>query len=303
MSDSKRLRAVVIGLGRMGMHHVRVCGYASDIDLVAILDHKPDWAVTVGAETQSLVAADVESLYGKVDMAIIAVPTEDHATTAIPLLREGISCLVEKPIALSEDDAQAMIAAAEASGVQLQIGHVERFNPAVSHMVPLLRDAGRITGVAARRHNLLSDRTYDIDAVLDLMIHDIDLLSVLSLNSVKSISVEDGATHHNVAVTMTSGSETHLHLSVNRDAPRQVRELVIETEVCTYTIDYLTQRLSRTTQSQSEELPVEPGDPLQRQLKAFAAAVRSGDNIGAMGVHGLTALRLANRVRAAAGLT
>ena len=302
MISSIPLRAAVIGLGRMGMHHVRACVDAPNIDLVAILDHKPDWAVTVGAETQSLVAADVESLFGKVDMAIIAVPTADHGQTAIPLLGKGVSCLVEKPIAATEAEAEAMIAAAESGGATLQIGHIERFNPAVDHLVPLLKEAGPVSRISVRRHNMLSDRPYDIDAVLDLMIHDLDFLSVISAGDVRNVTVEDGAVHHRIAAHLTCGPDTAVHISVDRDAEEPVRDLVIETEGGTFTLDFSANTLSRKTGSGSEDLPVEPGDPIRRQLSDFAAAVRSGEGTGARGAHGLAALRLANRVRTAAGL-
>ena len=286
----------------MGMHHVRACEDVAGVELVAVLDHKPDWAVQVGAETQSLVAADLESLVGKIDIAIIAVPTADHSESAATLLQEGISCLVEKPIALRESDAEDMIAAAARGGAILQIGHVERFNPAVEQLVSLVSASGPVHRMAVRRHNVFSDRAYDVDVVLDLMTHDLDLMALLPLGEVEEITIDDGAHHHKVVVQLCCAANTNVLLSADRETDRPVRDLIIETPTDTFTLDFMAQQLTRQDKSGSEDLPVEPGDALRRQLAAFVHVARTGENGGAMGSDGLKALRLANRVRAAAGL-
>ncbi len=302
MTKAQSLRAAVIGLGRMGMHHVRACEESVDVELVAVLDHKPDWAVTVGADTHSLVAADLDSLIGKIDIAIIAVPTADHALTANPLLRAGVSCLVEKPIALTEKEAMDMITVADEGGAILQIGHIERFNPAVRHLALALEKEKDIQRITVRRHNMISDRDYDIDAVLDLMTHDLDLLDMFSITDIETIDVDDDGNHHRLLVTMASTSGADIALSVDRDAEERVRDLVIETARCSYHLDFSAQKIARQSDSGTEELPVEPNDALRDQLKAFVTAVRTGHESGATGLHGLKALELANRVREKAGL-
>ena len=302
MSGMARLRTAVIGLGRMGMHHVRACHDVTGVELVAVLDHKPDWAVQVGAETQSLVAADLESLVGKIDIAVVAVPTADHCETAAFLLREGISCLVEKPIALTESDAEDMIAAAEHGGAVLQIGHVERFNPAVIELFSHLSPTNPIQHMAVRRHNAFSERPYDVDAVLDLMIHDLDLMALMPVGDVTEVTIDDGAHHHKVAARLNCETETVVQLSVDRQADSPQRDLKLETPTGTLTLDFVEQRLARQNPSGSEDLPIERGDALRLQLAAFVDAAQSGECSGATGSDGLNALRLANRIRNAAGL-
>ena len=286
----------------MGMHHVRACHDVKGVELVAVLDHKPDWAVQVGAETQSLVAADLESLVGKIDIAVVAVPTADHCETASFLLREGISCLVEKPIALTEPDAEDMIAAASHGGAVLQIGHVERFNPAVLQLVSHLSPTNPIQRMTVRRHNTFSDRTYDVDAVMDLMIHDLDLMALMPIGNIVEVTIDEDAHRHKVAARLNCETETIVELSVDRQADDPQRDLKLETPSGTLTLDFIEQRLTRQNLSGSEDLPVERGDALRLQLAAFVEAVQTGTCSGATGSDGLNALHLANRIRTAAGL-
>lgn len=309
MSNPPVLRAAVIGLGRMGMNHVRACVDTPGIELAAILDHKPGWAVHVGTETQSLVAPDVSSLFGKVDFAIVAVPTVDHAATAVPLLQQGVSCLVEKPISVSESDAKMMITAAEQGGAVLQVGHIERFNPAICTLHEHLKEGSAVTRIAARRHNSPQDRTYDIDAVLDLMIHDLELLFLFTNQDVSDVRVSSGATEHAVKAGFTIGGAISVELSADRKTGSPVREMIVETEDSIYTVDFTSQQLHRTSQqlhrltpTGGEEISVEREDALRRQLKAFAKATGSGTVEGATGDDGLTALQLANQIRSMAGL-
>lgn len=302
MSAPAVLKAAVIGLGRMGMHHVRACVDTAGVDLVAILDHKPDWAVKVGAETQSLVAADLESLIGKVDFAIVAVPTADHASTAIPLLDHGIACLVEKPIAGTAEDAEAMIAAATRGGTHLQVGHIERFNPALDTLTAVLESAEPVRRILAQRHNLPDGRAYDVDVVLDLMIHDLDLLTLFAGNQPESIAIEGPSDEHYVEAHLAYATDMHVVLSVNRQATQPARTMRVETNGGTYVIDYSTQTVHRLSSTGSEPVPVTSADALRRQLVSFARTIRSGSVTGASGEDGLRALRLANRVRARAGL-
>lgn len=302
MSDIGRLRAAVIGLGRMGMHHVRTCLDSDDVDLVAVLDHKPDWAVSVGADTHSLVVADIETLLDKVDVAIVAVPTVDHAVTSESLLRNSVSCLVEKPMALTEAEANSMIEAADTGGARLQIGHIERFNPAVQQLLRHLKEEESVQEVSVRRHNCLSDRSYDVDAVLDLMIHELDLLTLFTDTEIESLHTEKGANFHRVAATVTYASGLMARFSVDRDAAEPVRDMVIQTSGATYTLDLTDQLLSRQSEEWRDDILVEPGDALHNQLRAFAAFVRTGRPAGATGQDGRSALTVANRIRSAARL-
>lgn len=298
------LRAAVIGLGRMGMHHVRTCQESVDVDLVAVLDHKPEWAVQVGAHHHCLVAADLQSLVGKIDLAIIAVPTSDHKSTALPLLEAGIACLVEKPVAATQQEAQAMIASADAGQAPLCVGHVERFNPAVTALLKELGPDPSIQRVHARRLNAPSDRVYDVDCILDLMIHDLDLLSVLGAGDVTNSKSLNGAGTEHAGVLLTTVTGLEARLEVSRVAAEQHRDLMIHCGEIVYEIDYTARTLTRRKAATETPLTVAQRDPLRSQFAAFVDVVRSGDApLIASGKDGYKALRLAHQIRETLGLT
>lgn len=303
MTAEAPLRAAVIGLGRMGMHHVRACADSEQIDLVAVLDHKPEWAVQVGAEHHCLVAADVDGLIGNIDIAIIAVPTSDHKATALPLLKAGVSCLVEKPIAASETEAQAMTDMAASGNAVLCVGHVERFNPAVTALTKALDGGDPIQTFKARRLNAPSDRTYDVDCVLDLMIHDLDLLNVLGLGTFTDISATAPANHDEASVMLKMSGGEEVHLEASRIAQRQHRDLRVGCGDTVYDLDYAARTLVRRQGASTSALTVKTLDPLRTQLAAFVDVVRDG-GYGPIssGQNGYDALKLANQVRTALGL-
>ena len=307
MADKPTLRAAVIGLGRMGMHHVRACADTQGIDLVAVLDARREWTDHVGAESNSRVAPNLESLIGTIDVALVVVPTRSHAATAIPLLRAGIACLVEKPIAAEEDEAKAMIAAAEEGHATLRIGHIERFNPALITLRTALHErlsAGdKVQRFTARRLNLASDRTYDVDAVLDLMIHDLDLLNTIHIGHVEAVEIAPGAMAYEITATLTLSSGATAHFEVSRVAQAQNRDLVIDMEHVTFKVDYAARTVTCLEAGQERQASVAATDPLRAQLNAFITAVHAGESDIARGDEGLAALYLANRVRHKAGLT
>lgn len=303
MTREAPLRAAVVGLGRMGMHHVRACNDSDQISLVAVLDHKPDWAVQVGAEYHCLVAADLDGLIGKVDLAIIAVPTSEHKDTALALLDAGISCLVEKPVAATETDAQSMLDMANARDAALCVGHVERFNPAVMALTNVLGSSSPISRLESRRLNAPSDRTYDVDSVLDLMIHDLDLLNVLAVGEPADIAAQGRASsdYAKVLLKLTNGAEAHLEVS--RESKEQCRDLTIIADDVVYELDFADRTLTLCGGESEVALSVSRQDPLRAQLAAFVDIARGlNNNQIASGRAGLEALSLANKVRVELGL-
>ncbi len=300
------MRAAVIGLGRMGMHHVRACSDASNLNLVAVFDERADTTEQVAKETGSQAITNLEGLVGLVDVAVIAVPTQYHATMAVPLLRSGVSCLVEKPISATKDDAIAMIDAAADCDACLRIGHVERFNPAITLLKSILKDdlenGSRIKSISARRLNLASDRSYDVDAVLDLMIHDLDLLNTIRVGAVTAIECTPGSTEHRATSTLTLDTGVSASFDVSRVAETQDRGLSIETTSSTFDLDFTAKTVTHTVDGIPKALVVDAIDPLRTQLASFIAAVGGAESDVATGQDGLVALQLANRVRAGAGL-
>jgi predicted dehydrogenase len=168
-----KLRLAVVGAGQFGRNHCRVIHESERADLCAVVDTDPARASEMAALYAAQPFADIRELAGKVDAAVVAVPTTDHEAVGVALLEAGIDVLVEKPIACDLPSATRLIEAAERHGRILQVGHLERFNPAVMELerrvtLPLFFEIHRL--------NLFSPRSLDVDVVLDLMIHDVDII-------------------------------------------------------------------------------------------------------------------------------
>ena len=175
--DNTKIRLAVVGAGQFGRNHCRVARESAQAELVAVVDRDPARAAE-GAAGTALALTEARDLAGKVDAAIVAVPTTAHEEVACALLEAGIDVLVEKPIARDLASADRLIAAAAARhGRILQVGHLERFNPAV---LELERRARLPLFFEVHRMNLFSPRSLDVDVVLDLMIHDVDLVLALA---------------------------------------------------------------------------------------------------------------------------
>ncbi len=177
------MRAAVIGVGHLGRHHARILSTLPGVTLVGVVDTNAERAAKIAADHGTRAYSDWRDLAGKVDAAVIAVPTEAHAEVAVPLIESGVHALVEKPLASTVEEADRLINAARDGGVVLAVGHSERFNPAFMAARPHIQDPRFIE---VHRLGTFSERSLDIDVVLDLMIHDLDLLLSLVRSEVES---------------------------------------------------------------------------------------------------------------------
>lgn len=171
------VRVAVIGAGQFGRNHLRVVSTLPEATLAAVVDSDPERAKAAAAEFSTVAVGSLDDLIGKVDAAIVAVPTIAHGPVGVKLLEAGIDVLVEKPIAPDLETAHQLIDAAARNGRILQIGHLERFNPAILEL------AKRITiplFFEIHRMSLFSPRSLDVDVVLDLMIHDLDVVLAMT---------------------------------------------------------------------------------------------------------------------------
>jgi len=172
-----RIRLAVVGAGAFGRNHLRVLRELDSAELVAAVDSDPGRAAAAAREFGCEALSDYRALAGRVDAAVVAVPTTAHAAVAVPLLEAGIDVLVEKPIAPDLDSAQRMAAAAQSRGRILQVGHLERYNPAVEAVQKILTTP---LFFEIHRMSVFSPRSLDVDVVLDLMIHDIDIVLAMT---------------------------------------------------------------------------------------------------------------------------
>jgi len=184
-----RLKVAVIGCGHLGTIHARLLAARTDAELVAVVDPVPESRQRVAEAHGCRALAEPQELVGLADAVVVAAPTCLHAAVSLPLLSQGLDLLIEKPIAADVGEAQQIAAAAERYGRIVAVGHVERFNPAWKMAVEQCgRGRGRIVAVESARLAPFTFRSLDVGVVLDLMIHDIDL--VLSLDPGKLTHVE-----------------------------------------------------------------------------------------------------------------
>jgi predicted dehydrogenase len=183
-------RVAVVGVGHLGRIHARIYAEHPGCELVAVVDRQADRAREIAAELGCQALEDPSELPADLDGASVAVPTMQHAEVAVPLLERGVACLVEKPIAASLEQADAILAAAERGDALLAIGHVERFQPSLRLVRERMKDPRFIE---CHRLAPFSFRSLDVGVVHDLMIHDLDLILHLVPSRVASIDCAGGA--------------------------------------------------------------------------------------------------------------
>lgn len=193
------LRVGVVGVGHLGQHHARILGQMPGVELVAIADTRAEQARAVAERVGTRAVDDYLSLIGQVDAVSIAAPTFLHRRIAGAFLERGVPTMVEKPLAASLEDAEELVALARQTGAVLQVGHIERFNPALTALEAI---ALRPKFIAAERLSTYTFRSTDVGVVLDLMIHDLDLiLSLVSapVRSVAAVGVSVFGGHEDIA--------------------------------------------------------------------------------------------------------
>lgn len=296
-SHPSPLKLALIGAGAMGANYVKAVQALTDVKIVAIVDTHVERANQVGAVIGARAAASL-AYAGEIDAALVVVPSADHRAVAEPLLARGLHCLVEKPFALTEEDCRALMAAAEKTGACLQIGHVERFNAAVQALLAHQPPPAEMRSLTARRMNAGSARVTDIDVVLDLMVHDLDVVLALKQAPVTDIRAI-GSKDHAVA-TLTFADGATAHLTASRITEGRTRDLSIEmSDGAVYGVDFIQRSLTRDGVSLSV-----PGDAnnLGRQMTSFAHSIRNGAPPAVSGADALAAMQIVWRIQKALGL-
>ena len=227
VADAAPLRVAVVGTGALGRHHVRILAELAEAELVGIVDLDVDRARQLADEHGTVALASATELPGMVDAVVVAVPTVDHRAVAEPLLEAGLHVLVEKPIAPSLEEADALVAAAAAAGRILAVGHVEFYNPAVQALMALDDLPGY---VEVQRMSVFTPRSLDVDVVLDLMIHDLQILHAIDPSPVREIRatgihvLSDRVDIANVRLEFESGCVANLTASrVSAERTRKLR--------------------------------------------------------------------------------
>ena len=307
MSETKDqpIPVAVVGCGSFGHHHARVYASLPEAELVAVVDRDPARARQIAAKFGCAGHTAVADLPPQVRALSLAVPTLQHAPVGVPLLEAGIDLLVEKPIAEDVAGAEALVEAAELGGRVLQVGHLERFNPAVEAAanvatLPLFFEVHRMSP--------FSPRSLDVDVVLDLMIHDLDVVRSLVDSEVKQVDasglsvVSDRADIANARIQFENGCVANL--TASRVSTERVRKLRFFQPREYLSVDYVGRTgvrigLDDRNRPLLRPLATAQGEPLKRQLRSFLQCVRHRSRPRVGGRDGLETLRLALRIRAA----
>jgi predicted dehydrogenase len=315
----------VAGVGSLGFHHARLYATLKDARLVGVYDVRTERAAEVASQLKTTAFPTYEALLEAAEAVSIVTPTPEHHRTAMAAIAHGRHVLVEKPLAATIPEAEALVAAAEQAGIVLQTGHVERFNRAVRAAAPYLKGPRYIESDRVAPFGL---RGSDVAVILDLMIHDLDL--VLSLVKEKVVDVRAsgiGVLTKSVDIATARiefASGAVANLTASRMARERVRKLRIfqpsgylSLDLAEGTGEFLRLRadammllagamaggsppdLSKIV----EEVPIDapPGEPLALELQSFVRAVRGEESVAVSGRDGLEALRLAFRVLEAMG--
>jgi predicted dehydrogenase len=302
------VRVAVVGAGDFGRNHVRVWREIEGAELVGIVDTNAERARQVAAEYKTRVLKDLEQIPRElVDAVSLAVPTRDHARIGCELLDAGLDVLVEKPMATSLAEADALIASAKRGARILQIGHVERFNAAVTTVERILT---RPVFFEVHRLGIFTPRSLDIDVVYDVMVHDLDILLALvnapvaDLKAVGIPVITDKVDIAQARVEFANG--TVANVTASRVSTEKVRKMRFFQEHEYISLDFARQDVLRVRvagalphpQIDFEKVPTTPEEPLKAELRSFVDCVKTRRAPVVDGVAGRRALELADRVMA-----
>lgn len=298
----KKLKAAVIGVGYLGRFHAQKYASMENVDLVAAVDVDKARAEEVAREVGTTACTSMDPFMG-IDAVSIAVPTSLHASVAIPLLEAGVAVLLEKPIASTTGEAAAIIEAAERGGTILQIGHLERFNPALLELKDSIRDP---MFIEAHRISPFKARGTDVDVILDIMIHDLDIILDLVGSSVESMEavgvpvLTDSVDIANARLRFASGCIANITASrVSADVMRKIRlfqkDSYISLDFAKAKADVYT--LSETRQIRHKHLAISESDALASEIRSFVDAVMHGGSVIVDGTAGLKALEMAYAIK------
>jgi predicted dehydrogenase len=307
------LRTAVIGVGHLGRQHARLhANFAAEgiTEFVSVCDANETTAQQVATERGTSWTTDWSSLIGKVDAVSLAVPTESHCEIACAMLEAGVHVLVEKPIARTLDEADRMISAAEAGGALLQIGHLERFNPAIVALKPHVKHP---VYFEVHRVGEFTARSLDIDVVLDLMIHDLDMVHWLVGEDVEVIDVRavgipvltERVDAANARIEFSTGAVANITSS--RIGTERIRKMRFFQPHDYVAVDYVTKYAAISSLVPPQDGQSRPGvnhrrlevhdvEPLRAEIESFISAIVNGTPSPVPGGDGRRALELAIKV-------
>jgi predicted dehydrogenase len=302
------LKTAVIGVGYLGSFHAQKYASLADSELIGVVDINPEQAQKVADELEVPYYTDYTKLLDRVDAVSIVVPTVHHYETAKTFMQKGVHVLLEKPFAATIEEAEELEQLSRDKNVRLQIGHLERFNPVFTEFQQLIDQPKFIENI---RIAPFPKRGTDVDVILDLMIHDIDL--VLAVVGEYPESVE--STGVNIITATADLANARLRfpsgciadLTASRVSDKAERKMRIFQSGLYLSLDYVTGQ-ARKLQVDSKAVPdpenlrpetlqLEKGDALLAEIESFLSSVRAGENTEVTGQDGLNAMRVAWQIK------
>lgn len=316
-SPLQPIRIGVVGVGNMGQHHTRVLSLLKDVELVGISDINVERGLDIASKYRVRFFENYLDLLPHVDAICIAVPTRLHHPVGMHCLKAGVHVLIEKPIAASIEEAESLVNTAAESNCILQVGHIERFNPAFQELSKVLKTE-ELLALEAHRMSPYSNRANDVSVVLDLMIHDIDLLLELAEAPVVKLTASgnsgsDSGQLDYVTATLGFANGTISTLTASKVTHRKIRRIVAHCKNSLTEADFLNNEILIHRQTTAnymtdygqvlyrqdgliEKVYTSNIEPLHAELEHFVNCVRGGNQPSVGGEQALKALRLASLI-------
>ncbi|PIW80683.1 MAG: oxidoreductase [Candidatus Omnitrophica bacterium CG_4_8_14_3_um_filter_43_15] len=292
------LKVAVIGTGHLGRHHARIYANMPDVELAGVCDINQRLAKKIARQNNTSYFTDYKSLIGKASAVSIAVPTDLHHKIAMDLLERDIHCLIEKPIANKINQAEEIAALAEKKNLLVQVGHIERFNAAVRAVQPHIKNPRFIE---CHRMGPFKKRALDVGVVLDLMIHDIDIISYLvgsKIISTEAVGAKVLTDYEDIAnARIKFQNKTIANISASRLSVNEMRKIRIFQDDAYISLDYIKKQAvifkksgKRITRS---NIRIQLKDALEEELRSFVNCIKNKQKPLVSAIEATEALRIA----------
>ena len=323
---SKIVKVAVIGAGMMGKNHLRTYKSMPGVELVGVYDVFAESAQKAAEMFNIKAFSSLEEVAHNVDAVSVVTTSVAHCEVGEFFLNKGIHCIIEKPLATTEEECYRLINAAKNNNVTLLVGHIERFNPAVEQMGKILSDTSKIRSVTAQRMSAASGRITDVDVAMDLMIHDVEVIQSLVKSPVKrvqaAVKTPDNASGKNyITALLEFENGATANITASRITQARVRTLTVTTDTNYIDMDFINQSINVHSQGRmpyvnQEEIPewmnyglkgsveqlfIPTNQPLQAELTHFIQCVNGLATPRITGEDALNALRVVWQVQDALG--
>ena len=307
----KPVRVGVVGTGMMGNFHLRTYAAMKEVELVGVFDVDAERAEKIAAQYNCQAFTDLDALAAEVEAVSVVTPSVTHADVGSRLLAKKVPCLIEKPLATTEEDCQKLINTAKENQVVLAVGHIERFNPAVDKLSQILKNnQPEIQAIDARRMSLASARITDVDVVEDLMIHDIEVVMSLMNSPVTAVRAQGFADGHDHASALLKfANNAFANVTASRITKDRIRTLDVMTDAGHFALDYIGQTLElrlpgspvleANVSTVQNNISVFAEPPLLLELRHFIDCVQNNKEPRVSGEQALEALRVVWQVQKA----